>query len=115
MVAEPFTHTAGFGGLCALASALIAFSAAWLTLRQRQRADSSALAEAQARRLEDRRNSEIERCWNRFTWILDKRESLADTIVLFLLERQTEISAQLDERELMGFAHEFTKEIFVPR
>ncbi len=38
-LADPFTHTAGFGGLCAVIAALIATTGVLITVIQRNRTD----------------------------------------------------------------------------
>jgi hypothetical protein len=109
---EPFTHTAGFGGVCALGAACIAFAAAWITIRQRRAADAAALAESQAKRADERRNSEIERCWDRFAWLIENRTILGPVLVLSLLEKLTDAAIRLAEPDLIAFTRELTLQFF---
>lgn len=93
VASDPFTHTAGFGGLCAVIAACIAFAAAsvnaWVT----------------------RRNNKIKEWWDRYTWTLDRAETLGAWPTYELLSQLTETAAKLGDKDLIAFARRSTVEL----
>ncbi len=91
---EPFTHTAGFGGMCALIAAVIAFLAAsvnaWVT----------------------RRNNKIKEWWDRYTWTLDRADTLGAVTTYQLLAQLTTTAAKLKDQDLIAYARQSTVELY---
>jgi hypothetical protein len=107
-----FFYSPGFGGACALLAAVIAFIAAGLSTRQRRRADEAALAEAARLREEVRRSEEIQRCWDRYVWVVDHANEIGVRLTAGLLSRITDTAAALGDRDLVEFSRQFTVELF---
>ena len=107
-----FLYSPGFGGACAVLAAVIAFSGAALSTRQRRRADDAALAEA-ARQREVARGAEaIQRCWDRYVWVVDHANEIGVRLTTGLLGRITDTADALGDRDLVEFSRQFTLELF---
>lgn len=107
-----FLYSPGFGGACALLAAVIAFIAAGISTRQRRRADEAALAEAARQREELHRSEAIQRCWDRYVWVVDHANEIGVRLTAGLLSRITDTAAALDDRDLVEFSRQFTFELF---
>lgn len=112
MLADAFTHTAGFGGLCAVAAAIIAFAAAALSTHQRRQADTANLRETQRRRELEAHDHDVQRCWDRYVWLIDQADNIGIDLVISLLARLTESAEKLGEPDLVAFTREFTLDLF---
>ena len=106
-----FFNSAGFGGVCALAAALIAFAAAQLSTRQRQRTDRATLAGASAARADQRREEEIQRCWDRYVWLVDHIDEVGIPLAAGLLARITDTAVRLGDRDLVEFSRQLAAEL----
>lgn len=105
-----FTST-GFGGVCALAAALIAFAAAQLSTRQRRQTDQATLAGAAVAQADQRREEEIQRCWDRYVWLVDHIDEVGLPLAAGLLTRITDTAVRLEDRDLVEFSRQLAAEL----
>lgn len=110
-VAMNFFNSAGFGGVCALAAALIAFAAAQFSTRQRRQTDRATLAGAAASHADQRREEEIQRCWDRYVWLVDHIDEVGIPLAAGLLARITETAVRLEDRDLVEFSRQLAAEL----
>lgn len=95
VLAEPFTHTAGFGGLCAVIAAVIATSGVILTVMQRNRAGRK------------------DQWWVRFTWVVDHTAGvLGITLTASMLDQLTTTARQVHDPDLIAFAERYTRHVY---
>ena len=106
-----FLYSPGFGGACALLAAIIAFVAAGLSTRQRRRADEASLAEAARQREDLRRSEAIQRCWDRYVWVVDHANDIGLRLTTGLLSRITDTAVGLGDLDLVEFSRQFTLEL----
>ena len=107
-----FLYSPGFGGACAVLAAVIAFTGAALSTRQRRRSDEAALAEAARQRNEARRAEAVQQCWDRYVWVVDHADEIGVRLTTGLLGRITDTAAALGDRDLVEFSRQFTMELF---
>ncbi len=88
-----FFLSAGFGGLCAVIAAGVAFAAASQAGRDRRRAE------------------EIARTWDRYTWLIQHRHDVHTELIVGLLERITSTAERLVDGDLVAFSLRFTEDI----
>lgn len=92
---EPFTHTAGFGGLCAVIAALITVVGVAITLVQRSRVT--------------RRDN----WWARFVWVVDhSSRDLGGPLTISMLDQLTTTARQLSDADLIAFAERYTRHVY---
>ena len=95
VLADPFTHTAGFGGLCAMIAALIATTGVLITVIQRNRTDRK------------------EQWWGRFVWVVDHSATdLGVTLTASMLDQLTTTARQLKDDDLLALAERYTRHIY---
>lgn len=95
VLSDPFTHTAGFGGLMAVVAALIAASGVLVTVVQRARAD--------------RRDA----WWARFAWVVDHSATdLGGPLTISMLDQLTATARQLRDDDLIAFAERYTRHVY---
>jgi len=95
-LADPFTHTAGFGGLCAVIAALIATTGVLITVIQRNRTDRK------------------DQWWARFVWLVDHSAAdLGKTLTASMLDQLTNTARQLNDADLVGLAERYTRHVYV--
>ena len=107
-----FLYSPGFGGACAVLAAAIAFTGAWLSTRQRRRADDAALGEAAKQREQARRAEATQQCWDRYVWLVDHADEIGVRLTTGRLGRITDSAAALGDRDLVEFSRQFTLELF---
>lgn len=112
MTTTNFFLSAGFGGVCALLAAVIAFLAASLSTRQRRIADTATIAETALRREEERRAEAIQQCWDRYVWVIDHTDQIGVRLTIGLLNRIADTADQLGDLELVEFSRQFALELF---
>lgn len=94
-LADPFTHTAGFGGLCAVVAALIATIGVLITVIQPNRAERK------------------DQWWRRFVWVVDHSATdLGKTLTASTLDQLTNSSRQLNDVDLVGLAERYTRHVY---
>lgn len=94
-LADPFTHTAGFGGLCAVIAALIAAAGVLMTVVQRNRTDRK------------------EQWWGRFVWVVDHSATdLGITLTASMLDQLTDTARNLNDADLVGLAERYTRHVY---
>ena len=95
VLADPLTHTAGFGGLCAVIAALIATTGVLITVIQRNRTDRK------------------EQGWGRFVWVVDHSAAdLGVTLTASMLDQLTTTARQLNDDDLLALAERYTRHIY---
>ena len=95
VLGEPFTHTAGFGGLMAVVAALIAASGVVVTVIQRARTD--------------RRDA----WWARFAWVVDHSATdLGGPLTISMLDQLTATARRLHDDDLIAFAERYTRHVY---
>jgi len=95
LVADPFTHTAGFGGLCAVIAAVITAAGVAVTLLVRSQV---------ARR---------DAWWTRFVWVVDHSGSdLGGPLTVSRLDQLTTTARQLRDPDLIAFAERYTRHVY---
>ena len=95
VLGDPFTHTAGFGGLMAVVAALIAASGVLVTVIQRARSD--------------RRDA----WWARFAWVVDHSATdLGGPLTVSMLDQLTATARQLRDDDLIAFAERYTRHVY---
>lgn len=67
---DSFWHSPGFGGLGAVVAAVIIGLSALYATRQRNAANESQLVEERGKREDAERAGEVQRCWDRFVWVV---------------------------------------------
>lgn len=95
MLAEPFTHSPGFGGLMAVVAAIIASGGVAITVIQRGRT---------ARRDE---------WWSRFVWLLDRSADLGSALTTSMLDQLTTSARKLRDDDLLAFAERCTENAYI--
>lgn len=94
-LAEPFTHSPGFGGLCAVVAAVFAATAAILTVNQRTRADNRSA------------------WWDRFTWIVDRiGTDLTGPLAIEMLSQMESAARKLHDDRLVEFIQTYTQHVY---
>ena len=94
-LADPFTHTAGFGGLCAVIAALIATTGVVMTVIQRNRTERK------------------DQWWRRFVWVVDHSGTdLGKTLTAGLLDQLTNTARQLNDADLVALAERYTRHVY---
>ncbi len=94
LTAEPFTHTSGFGGLCAVIAALLALVGVAITVWT------------------SRRNSRIAQWWERYTWTLANADDLGARSTYGLLEQLTRTAIGLGDADLIAYARQSTTDLY---
>ncbi len=94
MLADPFTHSPGFGGLGVVVAAIIAAGGVAVTITQRGR---------EARRSE---------WWQRFTWLIDHTAELSVPLLFTLLDQLSISAKRLHDVDLIAFAQEYTADAY---
>lgn len=95
MLAEPFTHTSGFGGLCAVIAALLATTAAIITVNQRSRADNRSA------------------WWDRFVWVVDRiGTDLTGPLAIEMLSQMETAAKKLHDDRLVEFIQTYTLHVY---
>jgi hypothetical protein len=94
-LADPFTHTAGFGGLMAVVAAVIAAAGVLITVGQRAHAGRK------------------DQWWARFTWVVDhSAEDLGITLTASMLDQLTATARRLHDEDLIAFAERYTRHVY---
>lgn len=94
-LADPFTHTAGFGGLCAVIAALIATTGVLITVIQRHRTDRK------------------EQWWGRFIWVVGHSATdLGITLTASMLDQLTTTARRLNDDDLLALAERYTRHVY---
>ncbi len=91
---EPFTHSPGFGGLCAVIAAVVTGLAAVTALRQKAR--------------DDRRKG----WWARFTWVVERSPELSFPLLFSMLDQLTIAARSLDDEVLLAFVEEYSADAY---
>jgi hypothetical protein len=91
---EPFTHSSGFGGLCAVIAALVAAAGIARTVRQRERSERR------------------DQWWQRFAWLNDHTSRINNHLALRLLDQLTASARALRDDDLVAFAQERAREVY---
>ena len=88
VLVDPFTHTAGFGGLCAVIAAVVATTGVLITVIQRNRTDRK------------------EQWWGRFVWVVDHSATdLGGTLTASMLNQLTTTVRQLKNDDLLAIVN----------
>jgi hypothetical protein len=93
-LAEPFTHSPGFGGLCAVIAAVLTLAGAAVALRQKA--------------LDDRRKG----WWARFTWVVDQTPQLSTPLLFELLDQLVIGARSVHDEVLLAFAEEYSADAY---
>src|SRR5689334_17565244 len=89
---RPFVYSPGFGGLMAVAAAVIAALGVTATLGQRSRGEQR------------------ERWWSRFSWLVDRAGTQLDLeLVIALLDQLTDTARRLRDPDLIAFAENYAQ------
>lgn len=84
-----FVESAGFGGLCAVIAAIVAYLAARRSTRER------------------RRHDDLQQWWDRFTWTVENVPP-DDELLYRLLARLSDAANRLRDPALVDYMEEFT-------
>ena len=98
---NPFFLSPGFGGLCAVIGAAIAYGAATLATRQKAKTDT-----------EQRRQGEVARTWDRFVWVMEHRSEFNPVLTLDLLDQLVTTGDRLGDGDLVAIGRRITTELF---
>lgn len=95
-----FFLSPGFGGLCAVIGAAIAYAAATLATRQKARTDS-----------DQRRQADVDRAWDRFVWVMDHRTEFTPGLIANLLAQTITTAERLNDNNLVDMAGQVAAEL----
>jgi hypothetical protein len=84
-----FVESAGFGGICAVLAAIVAYLAARRSTKER------------------RRHDDLQHWWDRFTWTVENVPP-DDELLYRLLIRLTDAASALQDPTLVDYMEEFT-------
>lgn len=90
---DPFFLSPGFGGLCAVIGAAIAYAAATLATRQK--------AKTEAR----------QRAWDRFVWVMDHRREFNPELIADLLTQMITTAKRLEDEDLLAMGRQIGTEL----
>jgi hypothetical protein len=96
-----FFLSPGFGGLCAVLAAVIAYGAATLATRQKTRNDA-----------QQRRQDDIARVWDRFVWVMEHREEFNPVLTADLLDQLIGSGERLADEDLVALGQRISQELF---
>ncbi|GAA2003549.1 hypothetical protein JL107_02695 [Nakamurella flavida] len=95
-----FFLSAGFGGLCAVIGAAIAYAAATLATRQKSKTDA-----------DQRRQGEVAAAWDRFKWVMDHRDEFSPALTISLTIQLTQTADRLGDPDLVAIGREIGTEL----
>lgn len=95
-----FFLSPGFGGLCAVIGAAIAYGAATVATRQKVRTDT-----------DQRRQAEVDRAWSRFVWLVSHRQEFNLPLIASLMTQLTSTADRLGDQDLVAFAQRLGTEL----